>query len=959
MVSAAPPGSPSRSGDDETPTQQISPDEQIVPARPVAPDDALKASLLGGNGGKIGRFHVLRLLGEGGMGMVFAGYDEELGRKVAIKLLRKVASEDSVGRARLLREAQTLARLSHPNVVTVYEVGEFGRQIYIAMEFVLGETLQSYLQSRRRSWRELIAVFVEAGRGLAVAHAAGILHRDFKPANVLLGDDGRVRVVDFGLALAQEPAGPAPDALASHVRLPGPVLGTHSHSRITEGLTVAGSIMGTPAYMAPERFTFDRTIDPRSDQFGFCVALFEGLYGARPFPGRSFEDVRDAIVRGTVVDPPGPHDVPAWLRKVVLRGLARDPADRYPDMQALLTALQRDPARTRNRALAGLAAAAVLITGGYALAHATTPEQALVCPDARVKLGPIWDDRRADVERALLATKIVYAADTWTRVAARLDQYADTWAAAHQDACQAHARGEQSPLLLDLRMACLERRRGELTALVDRLAGADSDTVRSAASAVDNLIAPEQCGDTAMLTAAVPLPEEPATARRVVELQGRLAQARAAMAIAKLADAGTIATEVLAAAESLNFRPLLAEALAVRGGIEIASGVYEPGCKHLEEALWLADTVHDDVLLAETMANLVYVLGVRLVRFDDALRWRRHADAVVARIGEASSSHTALLRSFGVVIATQGQPLAARELLQRALAIDEGLPGANEGKVIKDLVALGTAEFHAAKPADARSYHERALTLGERLYGPNHPEIARIATNLATAQAGMGDVDAAAPMFERALAILDGAYGPDHPNSAGTLTNLGAVHAMRKQFDLALPIFERALAIQERTLGPDHPDLAVGLHNMGIIASNGDDLAKAREFHQRALALRERHLAKSSPFIAESLGQLGDLSRREGDLPAALRDLERALALFVANPTHIHKGSLPETRFCLARVLRDLGKRERGILEARQAASEYRALALTEGDSEYTAAIAEIDAWLAEPGATSSTKAKR
>jgi len=876
MVSADSPDSPPRSGDDETPTQQISPDEDLVPARPVAPDDALKASLLGGNGGKIGRFHVLRLLGEGGMGMVFAGYDEELGRKVAIKLLRKVASEDSIGRARLLREAQTLARLSHPNVVTVYEVGEFGRQVYIAMEFVLGETLQSYMQSRRRSWRELIAVFVEAGRGLAVAHAAGILHRDFKPANVLLGEDGRVRVVDFGLALTQEPAGATTDALATHVRLAGPdvAAAAHSHSRITEGLTVAGSIMGTPAYMAPERFTFDRTIDPRSDQFGFCVALFEGLYGARPFPGRAFEDVRDAIVRGAIVDPPGPHNVPAWLRKVVLRGLAREPAERFPDMQALLTALQRDPERTRNRALAGLAAAAVLITGGYALAQATTREPALACPDARARLDPVWDDRRADVERALLATRTVYAADTWTRVATRLDQYADTWAAGHQDACQAHARGEQSPVLLDLRMACLDRRRGELTALVDRLAGADSDTVRSAASAVDGLIAPEQCADAKALTAALPLPEDPAAARRVVTLRDRLAEARAAVSTAKLAEATTLTAEVLAAAQALDYRPLLAEALHTRAGVEVGRGEYEPATRTLEQALWLADIVRDDALLADTMASLVHVLGVRLVRFDDALRWRRHADAVVARLGEAHASHAALLRAFGITAGTQSRPAEARELLQHALAIDEALTGPHEGKVIKDLVALGTAEFQAGEPAVARGYHERALVLGEQLYGPNHPEIARILANLATAVAGLGELDVAAPLFERALKIIDATFGPDHPNAAGTLNNLGALYAMRERFDRAQPMFERALAIQERTLGPDHPDLASALHNLGQLAEKRDDLVGARKFHQRALALRERHLPKDSPLIAESLEQLAELSRREGDLPAALRDLE-------------------------------------------------------------------------------------
>ena len=953
-VEAAVPGDPRpQRGDEDTPTQQISPDEDIVPARPVSPDDALKASLLDGAGGKIGRFHVLRLLGEGGMGMVFAGYDEELGRKVAIKLLRKLASEDHIGRARLLREAQTLARLSHPNVVTVYEVGEFGRQIYVAMEFVLGDTLQTWLYGARRAWRDVVRVFVEAGRGLAVAHAAGILHRDFKPANVLLGEDGRVRVVDFGLALAQDLPGGLPDAMLTHVRLPGTEASGHSHSRRTEGLTEAGSIMGTPAYMAPERFSPDRPLDHRSDQFGFCVALFEALYGRRPFPGRAFEDVRDAILRGAVVDPPGPHEVPGWLRKVVLRGLARDPADRFPDMPALLTALQRDPQRTRNRALAGLAAAGVLLAGGYALAQATA-DGAVTCPDARARLHPVWDDRRADVERGLLATKAVYAADTWARVAPRLDQYADTWAAGHHNACTAHASGEQSPVLLDLRMACLERRRGELAALVDRLAGADSDTVRAAAAAVDGLIPPEQCADTRALTAAVPLPEDPAAAARVVALREQLATARAAVSTAKLAEAATIVTAVVAAAGPLDFPPLLAEALAVRGAVEVGRAEYEAAGKSLEDALWLADTVHDDALLADTMANLVNLYGVRLSRFDDALRWRRHADAVIVRLGEATAGHTALLRAFGVTAGTRGRPDEARELLQRALTIDEALAGPHEGKVIKDLIALGTSEFQAGNAALARTYQERALVLGEQLYGPNHPEIARILANLATAVAGVGDLDAAAPLFERALTIIDATYGSDHANAAGTLTNLGTIHGMRERYDLAQPMFERALAILERTLGPDHPDVAAPIHNIGVIADKRGDLVGARKYHLRALAIREHNFPPGSPEIAESLLQLGDLSYREGDLPAARRDLERAIAAYVASSAHAHQDSLPDARFTLAQVLRAAGEPARANAEARQAMTEYRALDATR----YAEALAAIEAWLAQPDTSQSTKNK-
>ncbi|HEY0134809.1 MAG TPA: serine/threonine-protein kinase, partial [Nannocystis sp.] len=397
-------------------------------AAQAATDDVRKASLLTGTGARIGRFHVLRLIGEGGMGMVFAAYDEELDRKVAIKLLRNLPGEGSIGRTRLLREAQALARLSHPNVVTVYEVGEFEQQVFIAMEFVLGDTLYKWLRDGARPWREVVRVFIEAGRGLAVAHAAGILHRDFKPANVLLGTDGRVRVLDFGLALAQGRRDGDAELVGAHS-------GSSSSMR-QEALTEAGAVLGTPAYMAPERYIAGRTVDARVDQFSFCVALHEALYGARPFPGREYAELRKTILRGTIPEAPRGSKVPKWLRRVVLRGLALDPANRFPDMEALLVALQRDPDRTRRLVFAGLGVGAVLIAGGYGLAQATGGPA--LCPDARERLA--WDSRRAEVERAFAGTQVSYAADTWTRISGELDTYADTWTAGHSDACESHAR---------------------------------------------------------------------------------------------------------------------------------------------------------------------------------------------------------------------------------------------------------------------------------------------------------------------------------------------------------------------------------------------------------------------------------------------------------------------------------------------------------------------------------------
>ncbi len=287
---------------------------------------------------RVGRFSILTRLGAGAMGVVFAAYDEILDRKVAIKLLKGGAG-DPDRKARLIREAQALARLSHPNVVAIHESGEHDQQIYIAMEFVRGRTLDDALlalgeDARARPWKAVVDLVLAAGRGLAAAHGAGLVHRDFKPQNVLVGDDGVVKVADFGLARAAIAELEAPtatdDAGASLLESP---------------LTRVGALVGTPAYMAPEQLE-GGLVSPKSDQFAFCVALFEALSGERPYRGDSLAALLDALAAGL---PAGERRLggPAWLEAALRRGLARDPEARWPTMDALLDALDAD-ARARD-----------------------------------------------------------------------------------------------------------------------------------------------------------------------------------------------------------------------------------------------------------------------------------------------------------------------------------------------------------------------------------------------------------------------------------------------------------------------------------------------------------------------------------------------------------------------------------------------------------------------------------
>jgi len=290
-------------------------------------------------GTNLGRYVLLELVAGGGMGVVYLAHDPELNRKVAVKLLRPGAwakLSRSEARSRLLREAQAMAQLSHPNVIAVYDVGPFEDQIFIAMEYISGRTLSQWLEQKPHSYREILDVFVHAGRGLAAAHAAGVVHRDFKPANVLISDNGQVKVLDFGLARAIESAQEGNDLQPSHT--PGSVgVEVSTPGVLAEPLTRTGTFLGTPNYMAPEQL-MRKSTTARSDQFSYCVALYEALYGERPFHGDSVETLLADVVAGSVKESLNSRGVPSWVRRTLLPGLSPNPDDRYPSVDALLQA---------------------------------------------------------------------------------------------------------------------------------------------------------------------------------------------------------------------------------------------------------------------------------------------------------------------------------------------------------------------------------------------------------------------------------------------------------------------------------------------------------------------------------------------------------------------------------------------------------------------------------------------
>jgi serine/threonine protein kinase len=311
---------------------------------------------------QIGRYVLQERIGSGGMGIVYAARDTELDRNVAVKLLRLGGGSQSEAerRHRLLREGKALARLSHPNVVQVHDVGEHDDRVFVAVELVEGRNAREWIEESGPAWREVLQAFIQAGRGLAAAHDAGIVHRDFKPENVLVGDDGRVRVLDFGLARGSTHALTTPEEDE-----PAPASAS-TGSTLATPLTEPGVVMGTPAYMAPEQH-LGRPADARTDQFGYCVALHEALYRSRPFSGKTRAALQRAVVGGHIEPFPTDRDVPKRVGRILLRGLNAQPKDRYPDMHELLHELEGvQPPRSRRLAYLAAAAAGGLLALGLA-----------------------------------------------------------------------------------------------------------------------------------------------------------------------------------------------------------------------------------------------------------------------------------------------------------------------------------------------------------------------------------------------------------------------------------------------------------------------------------------------------------------------------------------------------------------------------------------------------------------
>jgi eukaryotic-like serine/threonine-protein kinase len=725
-------------------------------------------------GATLSRYLLVERVGVGGMGIVWAAYDPELDRKIAIKLLRprKDRGHSDLARTRLIREAQVMARISHPNVIAVHDVGQYDGKVFLAMEFVQGKTLGRWVKATRRDWREIVAVFVQAGRGLAEAHRAGLVHRDFKPANVLIDVDGRARVLDFGLARSVE--GPRTDRDDEGDGEPS----SWSASRVQKlagdpivtPLTRTGSMLGTPAYMAPEQFE-RRQFDARADQFAFCIALWEALHHRRPFSGSTIDELSRAVCSGKIDAPPADSRIPGFVDRALRRGLAVDPVERWTSMDELLAELSRDPAIGRRRwlitgAVVASFSAALVVSPMLDQTSASAPSEvaaSVACPDVQAQLQAIWTPtRRHELSLAALGSGAL-APDRWTGVAAALDRYASELASMRVAVCEAgNTGGFASPSASE---RCLDDRARAFTRTVELLGGkslrsgggegqVDPQLIAGAHGLLAALPSIDACARPRQLDAFAAAPRDPELAGRVHALETRMLAARVRAELGAVEHAASELRELTKEAELLGDPALDLELRIELATVDQLAGNPERAREQLERAVAEAIRGGHDVIAAEAATRLIDVVGLDLGELAAGLSWAARAEAWTERVdapaitrAERLVAEAELRRSLGEHETARRQHLAVLELLGIIEDADATPPtdiaaGRVAARALHGLARIAVAEVDFVR---ARERLTRVVGLRRAVSGEDREQAAAI--ELALVEVELGNWDVATKAF--------------------------------------------------------------------------------------------------------------------------------------------------------------------------------------------------------------------
>ncbi|WP_428263137.1 tetratricopeptide repeat protein [Haliangium sp.] len=872
-------------------------------------------------GMRIGRYDIVGRIGAGGMGVVYHAHDPELEREVAIKLLHPGASGSERDRARLLREAQALAQLSHPNVIKIYDVGTFDSGVFLAMELAGGPTLKQWLRDAEPSHEQILAVFQAAGSGLAAAHRAGLVHRDVKPSNIVIGDDGRVRVLDFGLARAPMSPGCIEDDLDQSSDIlsdgwgddswrtrSGDTCGGEGGDRprlLDSQLTAFGDIVGTPAYMSPEQHMGD-VVDARGDQFSFCVALYRALYGQRPFEGRTVPALRAAVLTGRLQSPPADTRVPGWVWAALERGLGFRPEDRYPTMDALLADLDRAP-RTRRRRRLAIAGAALALTG--AAVSALAPAVGERCQGGQERLAEVWNPRvRAGLEATFMATGRSHAGSTYRQVATALDDYGRSWVAMRVAVCEEeHDRGAAGPAL-DARMACLSRRLSGLRAMIDVLGDGDGEVVDRAWNAVRALPALEGCADAGALERAAPLPQDPDRRAEIAVVDERLDDLDARIEVGRAREARVMAEELVTRADQLGFARTAARAhYGLARALDLAGVDAGRAERHLYQAARLAGQAQDDRLLARIWILAIWVVGATLDRPEDAVSLRPAAEAALARGEDSLTLRAELLGRMAHILSKAGsyrsgeRQAEAEEAMTQALTLAESLYGHDHPDLIPYLEWQGNLYFNTGRYREALAPYSRQLAITETHYGRDHVFLTAPLIGLGTSLLEVGPYQAALAHFRRAVAIEEASRGGDTAYIQRPIFDIGVAAYRLGRYQEAVEAIERSLAIVERLYEPEHWLIALQRRYLGVAVRERGDYDRARVEFEALIASYRRTGKAPDSMYARAHSELALVVDALGEPERALDLARRAVTIFTerlgrdhrfASPVHRNLGTL-------------------------------------------------------------------
>jgi tetratricopeptide (TPR) repeat protein len=636
--------------------------------------------------------------------------------------------------------------------------------------------------------------------------------------------------------------------------------------------------MGTPAYMPPEQWQ-GQDADERSDQFSFCVALYEALYGERPFDAPSAVMLGVEVTHGKVRKPPAGSKVPGWLRAILLRGLAVDKEQRHPSMGALLEALGHDPSRTRRTWIAAgaiLAAAAALVQGYHRMAG----HRSGLCMGAEQQLAGVWDEpRRQAMQTAFLRTGKVFAQDAFVGAARALDGFSRRWVGMRQEACEAtRVRGEQSEELLDLRMECLGQRREEARALVDLFTQADGEIVTKAVKAANGVGELSSCADLAALRAPIRPPASPELHRQVESLRAKLARTDALEDAGKYNQGLALATTLVDEAKRLAYQPVEAEALLRLGFLRFEAGQNQPAEQAIFDAIGHAEAGHHDQIAAKAWLAMVG-LAKDQAHYAEAHRWAQLAEAKLERLGSPPLEESSLLLKRGALLLNEGKYDEALALQRRALAIREKTLGAEDPLLAECLHDIGATLSRQVKCEEALGYMRRALAIREKSQGPDHPDVAWTLSGIGEVLGDEGKYEEALGYHRRALAIREKALGAEHPDIAASFSDIGNNLDGQGKYEEALGYHRRALVIDEKALGPEHPDVATSLTNLGENLGIQGHYEEELQCHRRALAIREKVFGPDHADVAWSLNDIGANLFDRGRYEEALTHYRRALAI--------------------------------------------------------------------------------